>query len=49
VLATSLSWRNDVFMTKSRQFSEIIFAKKLHFRDNIVTHYEAESAKLRLN
>jgi hypothetical protein len=35
-------------MTKSRQFPEIIFAKKLHFQDNIVTHPEAESAKLRV-
>lgn len=35
-------------MTKSRQISEIILAKKLHFRDIIMTHAEAESAKLRV-
>jgi len=35
-------------MTKRRQFHEIIFTKKLHFADTIVTHSEAERAKLRV-
>jgi hypothetical protein len=35
-------------MTKSRRFSGIIFTKKLHFKDNLMTHSEAESAKLRV-
>jgi hypothetical protein len=35
-------------MTRSRQFYEIIFVKKLHFRDIMMTHAEAESAKLRV-
>jgi len=46
VLATSSSWRSDIFMTISRLFHETIITKKLHSPDTLVTHSEAESARL---
>jgi len=39
---------SDILMTKSRQFHEIIITKKLHSPDTLVTHREAESAKLKM-